>query len=76
MTIKELKNKIDDFLTAYPDKAGKPVEIILSDSSIGFSKGSEVIAFGEGIDWDSGRIFIIPKDQLITMDYFKRKKKG
>lgn len=75
MTVKELKNKIDAFLAAYPEKEDKKVEIRLSDPSLGFSKGSEVAGFGEGIDWDSGRVFIIPADQLITLEYLKRKEK-
>lgn len=48
-----------------------PVEIVLSEPSIGSSRTTSVTGCGLGFDWDSGKFLLFPEENLVTENYNK-----
>ena len=67
MKLKELKDRID-FLISRRNNADKQVSIILQQFSVGGKANSIVEQIYEGTDFDSDKIFIITKNDLIIKD--------
>ena len=67
MKLKELKDRID-FLISRKNNADKQVSIVLQQFSVGGKANSIVEQVYEGTDFDSDKIFIITKNDLIIKD--------
>ena len=67
MKLKELKDRID-FLISRKNNADKQVSIVLQQFSVGGKANSIVEQIYEGTDFDSDKIFIITKNDLIIKD--------
>lgn len=48
-----------------------PVEIVLSEPSIGPSRTTSVTGCGLGFDWDAGKFLLFPEENLVTENYNK-----
>lgn len=58
MTILEAIESLTKLIHKYPELSDKPLEIPTVDASIGHRSAVEVKAISQGIDWDSGRVFL------------------
>ena len=67
MTVKELRDTLDQYVQNNPGKSDYRIEIYLQNYTIGGRAGSEIIGFYEGFDWDVGRIFLHAKDRIIKL---------
>ena len=67
MTVKELRDILDQYVQRNPEKSDRKIEIYLQNYTIGEAAGSEIIGFYEGFDWDTGRIFLHAKDRIIKL---------
>lgn len=67
MTVKELRDILDQYVQNNPEKSDRKIEIYLQNCTIGGCAGSEIIGFYEGFDWDAGRIFLHTKDRIIKL---------
>lgn len=69
-------NKVIKLLKAYlesnPKLEDKEVEIVLSEPSLGPLQATLVSSIYVGFDWNTNRILITPKEELVRTDYVKK----
>lgn len=58
MTVLEAIESLTKLIHNYPELSDKPLEIPTVDTSIGYRSAAKVEAISQGIDWDSGRVFL------------------
>lgn len=73
LTVGELYSLLKQWIDAGLVNLDQLIEIELSDFSIGPHAGAGICAVMPGIDWDSGRLFLIPSKELVSAQ--RREKK-
>jgi hypothetical protein len=68
MTVKELKHIIDSQLKAMPRFEDWEVVISTEEPSVGSSSSVPARSAGFGFDWDNGKFFVYPKEDLVKKD--------
>ena len=69
MQVEELLQSLQEIINRDPETKDKEVEIILSESAIGPSAVTGIQLCYQGFDWNSGKILLCPKENLIRENY-------
>lgn len=65
LTIQELYDRLGTILQSGRIDPNKPIAIPINEPGFGSIPAVEVTMVIEGIDWDHGRVFLIPSKALI-----------
>lgn len=65
MKLREFRRVIDAYADSQPNYSDLSVEVVLNQSSIGATPTSQVDCVLLGFDWDTGKLMLYTKDQIV-----------